>query len=207
MFSNDYNIKYNQFTVVRKKVQDTFGTKDSIFFQFLNFLNFVFSDFFKDGNIINSILKTKEDKILLIHILLNIYKIILIFPHHIKIHNGQDVISAITTKMKGRLLANKETDYLKGDYDNDRLSDFTSANDNLVFISSIDSYYYIYKKHNITDRNLYCLFEIYDYMENLYEKKSQPESINNLLGELLKVTRTICKNSFDIDILNMFSDS
>lgn len=204
MFSNDYNLKYTKFNIVRKKISEVLGNKNSVFFQFLNFINFVFEDFFKDGNITNNVLQSKDDKILIIHILLNIYKILLLFPKHVKTNKGKDVVSAITTKMKGKELNNETVDYLKGDYDTMRLSDFTSDDEVVVFISSIDSYYFLYKKYNIGDKNLYCLFEVYDYIETLLEKKGYSESINNLFNECLKILRTICKNTYDLSIENLF---
>jgi len=205
IYSNDYNLKYTQFNIVRKKVSLMFDEKSSVFFQFLNFINFVFADFFKDGHVFNNILETKEDKIQIIHILLNIYKMLIAFPDHIKINNGKDVIKAIKTKIQGNKLANKEVKYIDGDYDDERLSDFTSSDKVKVFIASLDSYYFIYKKYNISDKNLYLLFEIYDYLETIYNKKNQKEQINKLLGECLNILKSICKQTYELDIDNMIS--
>jgi hypothetical protein len=178
--------------------------KSSTFFQLMNFLNFAFEDFFKDGNIENNILQNKDDKITLMHVLLNIFKIMLIYPKHVKTHNTKDAIKAIRTKMAGRELANQEVNYLKGDYDNSRLSDFTSTDSEMVYIASIDSYYFIYKKFNIKDKNLYIIFEVYDYLETLLNKKAHSDSLTTLFKELMTIMKNICKSNYNIDIDNLF---
>jgi len=138
------------------------------------------------------------------HLLLNVYKILLVFPHHVKLHNTPDSISAIKTKMNGQKLINKEIDYLKGDYDDQRISDYTSSDDIMVYIAGIDSYYFLYKKYNIKDKSLYMIFDVYDYIETLIPNKTYPEPIIKYLNELLNTLNIICQKSFNIDIKKLF---
>ncbi len=204
IYSSDFREKWTLFNVVRKKVSLRFADKSNVFYQFIQFINFGFDDFFKDLNITNNIIKDKADKILLMHTFLNVYKILLAFPSHVKSNTSAEGIAAIKTKMTGRILANKELDYLKGDFDNDRLSDYTSTDNIKVYIASIDSYYFLYKKYGIEDKSLYMIFEVYDYIEKLTKNPKHPEHIKNYLNELLHTLGMICSKSFNIDINNLF---
>ena len=205
IYSNNYSEKWVLFNKIRKTVNSHFDDKSNTFYQFLMFINFGFEDFFKDLNITNNILTNKEDKILIMHILLNVYKILLTFPNHVKNKGNQiDSVAAIKTKMNGRKLANKPVNYLSGDFDDDRLSDYTSANEVKVYIASIDSYFYLYKKFGVHDKTLYMIFEIYDYLELIIKNPKHPERIKNYINELLNTLGLICNKSFNIDIKNLF---
>jgi hypothetical protein len=139
------------------------------------------------------------------HIFLNIYKILITFPNHTPVNVTKENIKAIKTKMIGNSIAKKEISYLDGDFDDERLSDYTSNDEIKVYISSIDSYYYLAKKYNIWEKNLFQIFEIYDYIERISEIPKYPKNVQNYMKELLNILARMCQTSYNIDIKNLFT--
>lgn len=210
LLTKDYIKKYEIFTNIKNKINAVLCIPENSLYQFFEFINLVFSDFFKDKFISNEIIATEQDKILLMNLLCNIYKIILNFPHHVPFNKTDIIVSSIKTKMTGNLIAKKTINYLESDFDEERFSDFTSTDDIRSFIASIDSFYYIYKKYNIINKELYILFELIDYVEEIIKKsETSNSSIYNpklleLLKEMLKIFNNLIKVVFNIDSTKLF---
>jgi hypothetical protein len=150
--TKDNSQKFIKFNRLRKYVNTTFYETDNKLYAFLRFINMSFEDFFNDYFITNTVLKTDEDKQTFINIIMNVYKYMMVFPRHAKVHNDKDRLKMLKTQVISLKLQNIEANYLKGQWDDSRLSDFTSNDDVIVYITSIDSYYYIYKKYNISEK-------------------------------------------------------
>jgi len=151
--TKDNNIKFNKFNKLRKYINSIYYTPDNKLYAFLKFINVSFEDFFNDYYISNTVLTSDDDKQTFINVLINVYKYIMVFPNHTKVHNDPDSIKMLTIQANALKLQNIQADYLKGQWDSDRLNDFTSSDDVVVYITSIDSFYYIFKKYNITEKD------------------------------------------------------
>ena len=100
-------------------------------------------------------------------------------------------------------LQKKEADYLKGQWDRERLQDFTSADDTLVYISSIDSYYYIYKKNKIAEKDFWLLLELFDYLD---EMKINNETLQTLVKEMSQILSYNLATFYNVDVNNLITN-
>ena len=111
----------------------------------------------------------------------------------------------LQTKINSLLLQKKEANYLKGDQTKDRLSDFTSSDNLLVYISSIDSYYYIYKKYNNMEKDFQLLIELFNYLDTLIGDNYN--KISKILTELKTIINHTIYKTYNINIDNIFSST
>lgn len=190
--------KNTKFNKLRSYVNSTNYTEGNILFPFLHFINTSFEDFFNDYYIKNSILVDDDCKDYFVNILINIYKYIIVFPNHIKIYNDSNNLKMLQTKVNSLKLSKKEINYLKGDQDDKRLSDYTSNNEMLIYISSIDSYYYIYDRIKIYEKPFQLLIEIYNYLDEL-DNKSYSNLIK-VIKELSKILKYCISKYYNINI-------
>ncbi len=204
LYTNDYNEKITLFNKVRLEVNSQYYNEQNLMYPFIHFIHFAFKDFFKDPNITNSVITNKKDKVLLINILVGIFKLLLLFPKHLKIYNSKETIAGIRTKMTGQALLNSPVNYLQGDYDESRLSDFTGSDPLRIYISSIDSYYFLAKKHDIQDGNLYLLFDVYDNMESIESNSKLSPEFNNILKELKTIIASIIQTNYELNVDALF---
>jgi hypothetical protein len=143
--------KFNKLRAYINKLH--YNTNDNLYI-LLNFINESFGDFFNDYYLVNSVLNSEESKEYFINILITIYRYILLFPNHAKIYNiDESNLKMLQAKANALKLKNVKPNYLKGDYDDERISDYTSDDNVMVYISSIDSYYHIYKSINIKEKS------------------------------------------------------
>lgn len=199
--TKDNTQKFIKFNKLRKYINTTFYDTENKLYSFLRFINMSFEDFFNDYFIKNSVLSTDEDKQTFINILINIYKYMMVFPNHLKVYNDKDRIKMITTQVISLKLQNIKADYLKGQQDDSRLSDFTSNNEIIVYISSIDSYYYIYKKYNISEKEFWLLLEIFEYLNEL---KVKNDVLQKVVKEMSNIIKHNIKQFYNINIDSLF---
>lgn len=202
VITKDVTKKMKNFLIVKTYIEDIYYKHGNSFYNLFNFINLSFEDFFKDYHITNNILVEDNDKTKFINTLLNIYKILLHFPNHVgDINITTDGINRLKTKINSLKLSNKKINYLDGDQDDERLSDFTNQDEVMVYIASIDSYYFIYKKYEINDRELFLLFEVYDYLTELNQTDSQ---LDKFFIEVSNIIKYVISNNFTIDVDDMF---
>ena len=205
---NNFVKKMNLFFKLKTVVYTKYHKQDNILFNILNFDDVALSDFWQNGTTTNSILTNDSDKKYLLNILTNIYKIILLFPNHTKLSITNDMIDAIKVKVNNIMLnKTKNVNYLKGDYDTDRLAYLT--HDDLLFkyIASIDSYYYIYDKLKIDDVQFQLLLELYDYIDNITNSVTSTDKHKHMTNffeaKTHNIKKTITKKyNINIDDIN-----
>lgn len=195
--------KFVKFNRLRAYINSTYYSKDSSLYIFLKFINTSFEDFFQDYNIKNSVLPDDESKDFFINILINIYKYIMVFPNHTKIYNDKNNLKMLETKSNALKLSKRKVDYLQGDQDDQRISDYTSTDNVKVYISSIDSYYYIYKKFDsIDEKDFWLMLEVFNYLDNLNDSKYK--TLQTVIIELNKILKYNINQQYKVDIDSIF---
>lgn len=199
--TKDNTQKFIKFNKLRKYINSNFYAPENKLYAFLRFINISFEDFFNDYFIKNSVLSTDDDKQTFLNILINIFKYMMVFPAHTKVHNDKDSIKMLRTQAIALELQNKQGDYLKGQQDNSRLNDFTSSDSVMVYVASIDSYYHIYKKYNIIEKEFQLLIEIFEYVNEL---KIKNETLQKVIKELSNIVKYNIKQFYNVDIDSLF---
>lgn len=203
LLTKNKNEKFIKFNKLRAYINTSYYNKENNIYTFLRFINTSFEDFFKDYYIKNSILPDDDSKDYFTNILINIYKYIMVFPNHTKIYNDKNNLKMLTTKVNSLKLSKRNPDFLKGDQNQERLNDYTSTEDIKIYIASIDSYYYIYKKFNIDDKNFQLMIEIYNYLDDL--NNSKHKTLETVIIELSKIIKYTIKQYYSVDIDNIFN--
>ena len=198
--TKDIKTKFDKFNKLRKYINSTSYVPENKMYSFLKFINVSFEDFFNDYYIKNNVLTNDEDKLIFINILINIYKYILVFPKHTKVYNDSDRVKMLNTQIIAMELQKLEADYLKGQWDRERLNDFTSTDDTLVYISSIDSFYHIYKKHHIIEKDFWLLLELYDYLDEMVVTN---DTLQTLIKEMANILNYNLSTYYNIDTKNI----
>ncbi len=203
LIEKNIDIKFEKFNKLKTFVFDIYYNETNLFYILIKMVDTIFGDFFNNYNVINNILDSDATKLYIINIFTTIFKLFIQFPTHSNIAQPTDEnVHLLKTKINAGKIGNNVVNYLNSDWDDERLSDYTSSDNLMLYISSIDSYYYIYKKYNNKDKNLYLLFDIYDYIESV--SKNSNELLTSIFVELMGVLKTSLMMKYNIDIDNIF---
>jgi len=200
LIEKDIPIKFEKFNKLKTFVFDIYYIENNLFYIFIKMLDTMFGDFFNNYDIINNIINSDTTKLHIINVLTTIFKIFIQFPNHTNISVPTDEnIQLLKTKVNASKVDGATINYINGDWDDERLTDYTSTDKLMIYLSSIDSYYYIYKKYNISDKDVYLLFDIYDYIEGV--SKNSNEILSSIFTELMSVLKSslLMKHTIDID--------
>jgi len=69
--------------------------------------------------------------------------------------------------MIGNKLSDKKINFLEYDYDEERFNDMTSTEYLDIYISQINSYYFLKRKYNIKDKNFFLILDIIEVIEKI----------------------------------------